>query len=102
MGEFFIYDMHRLCLVPIQGERRKQNLPAVSPDGQLLAVGHWQGPDTHLWDVPSGKLAKKINSKLAKVAFSPDGQMLAVNWKESPGGRATCCVEASRVGEHFC
>lgn len=78
-GKIFLYDMHRLCLIPVQGKQRRLSYPAVSPNGELLAVGHWNGPDTHVWDVRSGKLVKTFETALSKVAFSPDGQMLAIN-----------------------
>jgi serine/threonine protein kinase/WD40 repeat protein len=78
-GEFFVYDMHRLCLIPVQGTRRQPNYPAVSPNGELLAVGNWLGPDTHVWDVRGGKLVKTLQSQQSRVAFSPDDQLLAVN-----------------------
>ena len=78
-GQFFLYDLHLQSLVVVQGIKRQQNLPAVSADGRLLAVGHWLGPNTHVWDVGTGQLVKTIESKQAKVAFSPDNRMLAVN-----------------------
>ena len=78
-GEFFVYDMQQQRLIRVQAERRRQNYPAVSPDGRLLAIGHYHGPDTHVWDVATGKLVKMIPSSRAQVAFSPDGRLLAVN-----------------------
>jgi WD40 repeat protein len=63
---------------------------AVSPDGQLLAVGsgafqEGQSPKgighVHLWDLQSGKLVRSAEGgegAIAAVAFAPDGQSLAL------------------------
>ena len=44
----------------------------------MLAVGHWHGRDTHVWDATTNRLIKTIPSQEANVAFSPDGRLLAV------------------------
>ena len=52
---------------------------AFSPDGQILASGHWD-TDIGLWDVNTGKHKVTLsghNDTVYSVVFSPDGQTLA-------------------------
>lgn len=52
---------------------------AFSPDGSLLASGHWDGT-IHIWDVNMGLELKRLqghSSPVNTVAFSPDGHLLA-------------------------
>jgi WD40 repeat protein/serine/threonine protein kinase len=55
---------------------------AFSPDGRILATGHWSNPDSivHLWDVTTGRdqpVSYGHYFQTWSVAFSPDGSMLA-------------------------
>ena len=56
------------------------NLGTFSPDGQILALGTYEGR-VQLWQVSDGSLLRTLNgndSEVKCVAFSPDGQSLAV------------------------
>jgi WD40 repeat protein len=56
------------------------SLIAFSPDGRTLAV-LGRGPDTLVWDVPSGRLEATLQADAGSVtslAFSPDGRSLVV------------------------
>lgn len=75
----FVYDMQYPRLIPVQIGKTDAALPAVSPDGKLLAVGYWHGLNVDLFDVATSQLLKTFKTGQAKVAFSPDGQMLAIN-----------------------
>jgi WD40 repeat protein len=57
----------------------QDGMPALSPDGTLLALGEWNG-SIGLWSIPSGRrLASLIGHKRSgiSVAFSRDGKTLA-------------------------
>ena len=49
-----------------------------SPNGQLLATGHYDGL-INIWDVASGTLLRTITTEavVQSLAFSPDGSLLA-------------------------
>lgn len=53
---------------------------AFSPDGRLLAFGSMGPNSIQLWDLPSGRRHKPLESHvtgIADIAFSPDGRTLA-------------------------
>ena len=55
------------------------NIEAFSPDGQILALGTYDG-SVQLWQVSEGTLLRTLEengSEVECVAFSPDGQILA-------------------------
>ncbi len=54
------------------------SLPALSPNGQLLATG--SGGEVRLWEVSSGRLVHTLPGG-PEVAFSPDGTLL-FTWAE--------------------
>jgi RNA polymerase sigma factor (sigma-70 family) len=74
----------RLFDVPTRKERCQLTRPevvrgfALSPDGNLLALGSQEGP-VSVWDVKTGKLVRELRGApfVAGVAFSPDGSTLA-------------------------
>ncbi len=49
-----------------------------SPDGRVLASGHWNGP-AHLWDVDTGRELRPLSvaASVNGLAFSADGKWLA-------------------------
>ena len=54
---------------------------AFSPDGSLLAIGHWNG-DVVLWDVDRQQIRTTIDgssrSRVRSLKYSPDGTKLAI------------------------
>jgi WD40 repeat protein len=54
---------------------------AFSPNGRVLATGHWGGATT-LWDTASRELMRVLHSDptvaVSSLAFAPDGSVLAV------------------------
>jgi WD40 repeat protein/serine/threonine protein kinase len=57
---------------------------AVSPDGQQIAAGSWQGPAVPVWEVADGARAAPFRgdgrTSPQEVAFSPDGRLLAAGF----------------------
>src|SRR5262249_27459851 len=47
-----------------------------SPDSKLLATVGSEAK-VKLWEIPSGKLVRELDSQAQQVAFSPDGKWLA-------------------------
>lgn len=74
----------------------KANAVAMSPDGQLVAVGGWTGWDwdqtasIYLFDRASGRVVRRIGGLqqlVQHLAFTPDGRTLAVTLLEKEGVR---------------
>ena len=50
---------------------------ALSPDGETIAVGRWDGRTVSLWDFESGEIQRVLGEHVAfGLAFSPDGKNL--------------------------
>jgi WD40 repeat protein len=53
--------------------------PAVSPDGQWVAVGCWHGTEVRVWEAATGELLYRRHfptTSACRVGFSPDGRWL--------------------------
>jgi hypothetical protein len=65
------------CIDP---KRAITTLPAFSPDGRILALGHDDG-SVSLWELASGEQRCTLTSRemtaLTRLAFAPDGKVLA-------------------------
>ena len=79
-----LWDVARRKLVrKMEGDGQRLTIPALSPDGTLLAAGSMYGPDrgaVMLWKTSTGKVVKKLighGSYVLWSAFSPDGTLLA-------------------------
>ena len=60
--------------------RKKFDLLAFSPEGDLLAIPNQENGSILLWDVSSGAEAKRLHGcerNVTALAFSPDGSLLA-------------------------
>lgn len=67
---------------------------AVSPDGQLLAVGFFNGPP-QLWDIVAGRRLYTFETRMKEgraITFSPDGRWLAYGEQDNTSG-PDCRVE---------
>ncbi len=58
---------------------------AFSPDGQLLALGLWDG-GIEIWRLPEGEKAASLpdgrNNRVNALAFGPDGDLLAAGYED--------------------
>jgi WD40 repeat protein len=76
----------------LTGDFKSTSATAVSPDGTLLATGHFNGTDIHIWDLQTNKLLKKLKGPAFRVyalAFSADGTRLVSgggNYSEAAPG----------------
>jgi WD40 repeat protein len=61
------------------------DLAALTPDGRLLALAHWQSPGAALFDVASGKELFRASGHTGPVTcltLSPDGRTLATGGED--------------------
>jgi WD40 repeat protein len=69
------------CPLPLrEGEIRQTTCLAVSDDGRVLATGHDNSPDVHLWEVASGRPRGRLRGHqgvVRSLAFSLNGAELA-------------------------
>jgi len=79
-----LWDVARRRMIrQMEGKDRRLNIPALSPDGSLLAAGCMYGTDRGsvlLWNTQTGKVVKRLagqGSYAYWTAFSPDGRLLA-------------------------
>ncbi len=71
-------------------ERSRAGEVAISPDGELVAVGPHEGSDIRLWHTADNRLAAVLPSGVSgsgnvpvRVAFTADGTRLGVMWGSS-------------------
>ena len=95
----WLYDAESLAEVGRIAQRARYI--AFSPNGRILASGHWSEQTVHLWDVETresvGRLAFADDRGVTALTFSLDGRSLAAGYA---GGDENGFVGLWNIGTH--